>query len=162
MVLFLNKYNLLRVIILTLLFVFCDSGANSLIQATIPRILCPVEGSADHASLRAFSNRYMGILGENALLVKHAFDDTAALTSVEPRGAMYSMVGINIEFFDPAVIPNDEIFAQMLLKEENLFVLPGKCFSMPNFVRLVMCCPPEMLHDACNRMKAFCARHARR
>ena len=74
---------------------------------------------------------------------------------------MYCMIGINIEVLDNALIKDDADFAKLLLQEENLFILPGKCFTMDNFVRLVMCCPPEMLLDACNRLKAFCARHTR-
>ena len=134
-------------------------GANSLIQGTLPRILNPVEGSADAISLQTFNQRYKGILRDNADLVKNAFVDTPALTPVVPQGAMYAMVGINMALFDPKVISDDAVFAQLLLQEENLFVLPGKCFNIDNFVRLVMCCPAEMLQDACDRLKAFCARH---
>lgn len=136
-------------------------GANSLIQGTLPRILCPPEGSSDHASLKAFNDRYKSILRDNALMVKNAFADTSALTPVVPHGAMYAMIGIEMSQFDPVEIPDDAVFARLLLQEENLFVLPGKCFGLDNFVRLVMCPPAEMLQDACERMKAFCARHAR-
>lgn len=146
---------------LQLILLHVHTGANSLIQATLPRILCPPEGSSDRASLTAFSDRYKSILRENALMVKNAFADAPAITPVVPHGAMYAMIGIEMSLFDPAEIPDDAVFAQLLLKEENLFVLPGKCFGMDNFVRLVMCPPAEMLQDACERMKAFCARHTR-
>lgn len=139
----------------------CYLGANSLIQGTLPRILCPAPGSADHVSLKAFNERYVGVLRENAQVVKAALDGFSALSPVEPQGAMYAMVGINMDYFDPADISDDAIFASKLLQEENLFVLPGKCFSSDNYVRLVMCCPREMIQDACDRLKAFCTRHAR-
>jgi len=134
-----------------------SSGANSLIQGTLPRILTPT--GADATSLQAFNARYKDILRQNATLVKNAFVDTPALTPVVPQGAMYGMVGINMASFDPKKIPDDAVFAQLLLQEENLFVLPGKCFGVDNFVRLVLCCTAEMLQDACERLKSFCARH---
>jgi tyrosine aminotransferase len=137
------------------------AGANSLIQATLPRILCPAPGSADETSLKAFNQRYMGILRENAMVVKNAFADCAAITPVVPHGAMYAMIGINMEHFDAADISDDAVFASKLLQEENLFLLPGKCFNSDNYVRLVMCCPSEMIQDACERIKAFCGRHGR-
>jgi tyrosine aminotransferase len=103
----------------------------------------------------------MGILRENAEVVKGAFTDCPAITPVIPHGAMYAMIGINMECFDPADISDDATFASKLLQEENLFLLPGKCFSSDNYVRLVMCCPSEMIEDACGRIKAFCGRHGR-
>ena len=137
----------------------CSPGANSLIQGILPRILTPAPGSADAISLEAYNARYRGVLRDNANVVKSAFVNTAAITPVVPQGAMYAMLGINMALFDPKIIPDDAVFAQLLLQEENLFVLPGKCFNLDNFVRLVTCCPAEMLEDACERLKAFCARH---
>jgi tyrosine aminotransferase len=136
-------------------------GANSLVQYTLPRILCPTPGSADASSLKAFNDRYMGILRANAQLVQEYFKGTPAITPVVPQGAMYAMIGINMECFNPDDIADDAVFASKLLQEENLFVLPGKCFNSDNYVRLVMCCPAEMLQDACDRIKAFCTRHSR-
>lgn len=136
-------------------------GANSLIQGTLPRILCPTPGSADEQSLTAFNQRYVSILRDNANLVKEFFSDTPALTPVEPKGAMYAMIGLNMKYFNTDEIPDDAAFANKLLQEENLFLLPGKCFNSDNYVRLVMCCPADMLRDACERIKAFCGRHCR-
>lgn len=136
-------------------------GASSLIQAALPRILCPAPGSADAVALKAFHDRYVGILRANAELVQEAFKDTPAITPVVPQGAMYAMIGINMACFNADDVSDDATFAAKLLQEENLFVLPGKCFSSDDYVRLVMCCPPEMIQDACDRVKSFCARHAR-
>mmetsp|Transcript_87972 Transcript_87972/g.172084 ORF Transcript_87972/g.172084 Transcript_87972/m.172084 type:complete len:412 (-) Transcript_87972:164-1399(-) len=136
-------------------------GANSLIQGTLPRILCPTPGSADDVALKAFNARYVDVLRENAQVIKTSLEGFSALSPVEPQGAMYAMVGINMDHFDPVDISDDAIFASKLLQEENLFVLPGKCFNSDNYVRLVMCCPREMIQDACDRLKAFCSRHSR-
>merc|ERR1712020_236733 len=38
---------------------------------------------------------------------------------------------------------------------ESVFCLPGKCFNIPNFFRIVLTVPKEMLIEACNRMMEF-------
>jgi hypothetical protein len=43
---------------------------------------------------------------------------------------------------------------------EFVYVLPGSCFAAPNFFRVVFCAPTTKIQDACNRMRAFCERHA--
>ena len=45
------------------------------------------------------------------------------------------------------------------VEEESVFVLPGQCFSMPNFFRVVVCPPEDKLEAAFDRIDAFCVRH---
>jgi len=40
-----------------------------------------------------------------------------------------------------------------------VFTLPATIFNFPNYIRLVICPPPEKLTEACDRIAAFCARH---
>ena len=76
-----------------------------------------------------------------------------------PKGAMYIMLKINFDMlFD---IVNDSEFAQKLLMEENLSVLPGLCFRMGGYVRLVTCPPGEVIEDALGRLRYFCSKHNR-
>ena len=76
-----------------------------------------------------------------------------------PKGAMYIMLKINFELlFD---ISDDAEFAQKLLMEENLSVLPGLCFRMGGYIRLVTCPPGEVIEDALERLKHFCSKHNR-
>ena len=82
------------------------------------------------------------------------------LSVVTPQGAMYVMVGIDITKFDDS-IGNDTEFTQKLLDEEAVFVIPGKCFGIPNFVRVVLSGPEDTLKDAYSRMANFCKRHAK-
>lgn len=58
-------------------------------------------------------------------------------------------------------ITDDMVFTQLLLDEESVFVLPGKCFGQPNVVRIVFCAPAAKLAEAYDRMEAFCRRHAK-
>ena len=75
------------------------------------------------------------------------------LTVIVPQGAMYVMVGIDIGSFDS--ISNDLEFAQALLDEESVFVIPGSCFKMPNFFRVVFSAPHEKLTEAYDRTTHF-------
>lgn len=45
--------------------------------------------------------------------------------------------------------------------QEAVFLLPGSIFKCPNFVRLVISAPIELLHETAKRITEFCARHRR-
>ena len=82
------------------------------------------------------------------------------LALIEPRGAMYMMVQVLPERFDAASkVTDDASFAQLLLEEEAVFVLPGSCFGAPNFFRIVYTAPDQKLTEAYRRIVAFCERH---
>jgi tyrosine aminotransferase len=80
-----------------------------------------------------------------------------------PQGAMYAMVTLDTSCFDPS-IQDDLDFTTLLLKEENVFVLPGRAFGVdsPSFTvfRVVFCASVELLREATVRISDFCDRHA--
>jgi aspartate/methionine/tyrosine aminotransferase len=43
-----------------------------------------------------------------------------------------------------------------------VFVLPGSCFTMDSFFRVVLCAPADTMTDAANRIKKFCADHRKK
>jgi tyrosine aminotransferase len=65
-----------------------------------------------------------------------------------------------IDFSKFKDIADDLEFSQKLLQEELVVVLPGRIFKGENCIRLVICPPIDKLEEACNRIEAFCARHA--
>ncbi len=132
-------------------------GANSLIQAAIPRLLCPTSGSKDERDLQTFSKQYMDVLRTNAQICLNEAKSCPELTVVEPQGAMYTMIRVEIDRLKD--ITDDADFARKLLEEENLFILPGQCFNMANFVRLVICPPAHVVTEAFARFRSFCDRH---
>ncbi|CEI96097.1 Putative Tyrosine aminotransferase [Rhizopus microsporus] len=79
------------------------------------------------------------------------------LKPVTPQGAMYMMVGIEIEKFKD--IESDVDFSAKLLAEENVVCLPGECFKYPNFVRFVITPTIDKLEEAYKRIEAFCDKH---
>ena len=40
-----------------------------------------------------------------------------------------------------------------------MFILPGLCFGMSGFIRIVTCPPNEVIIDAFNRLKSFISKH---
>eukprot|EP01035_Chromulina_nebulosa_P016941 gene16941-22433_t len=132
-------------------------GANSLVQMSLPRVLTPTPGSADARSLASFHDRYMSILRSNASLCAELGDECPELDVVVPAGAMYAMIGIKIDQLDSIV--DDKTFTQMLLDEENLFLFPGSCFGLKNYIRIVICPPSEVIREAFERIKRFINNH---
>lgn len=74
-----------------------------------------------------------------------------------PSGAMYMMIGINIENFPE--YENELEFVQDLVKEQSVFCLPGECFDYPHYFRIVLTVPEDMLWEACIRISEFCDKH---
>lgn len=70
---------------------------------------------------------------------------------------MYMMIGIDTDRFPD--YDNELDFVQDLVKEQSVFCLPGQCFDYPNFIRIVLTVPKEMIVEACNRIAEFCAEH---
>lgn len=48
---------------------------------------------------------------------------------------------------------------ERLVSEESVFCLPGECFDYPNFMRLVLTVPKELMIEACLRIEAFFTRY---
>jgi len=133
-------------------------GANSLIQSALPALLTPAEGSADHAALQAFKADTMHQLYGNACIVAEGLAAIKGVTPIVPQGAMYVMIRIDADQL--VDIKDDVEFCQKLLTEESVFMLPGQCFGMPNYARVVFSAPADKLRVAVARIEAFCKAHA--
>lgn len=124
-------------------------GSNSLIQKCLPAIL--------HETDQAFYDSTLSVLEENAKFSYERLANVPGLKPVMPQGAMYMMVGIDIEKF-PGM--NDDMdFTQRLISEQSVFCLPGKCFKYPNYFRIVFTAPKDKLAVAYDRIAEFCAQH---
>lgn len=99
----------------------------------------------------------MQTLRDNTGICINTLKKIPELSMNVPKGAMYIMLKIEFDLlFD---ISDDSQFAQKLLLEENLSVLPGLCFSMGGYIRLVTCPPSDVIVDALERLRCFCSRH---
>lgn len=77
------------------------------------------------------------------------------LTTFEPRGAFYTFPNIKASGMD------DETFAETLLKEEKVAVVPGSAFGAggEGFVRACYATEYSQIEEALRRMERFMARH---
>jgi len=77
------------------------------------------------------------------------------LTTFEPRGAFYAFPRISASGMD------DDTFAEKLLQEEHVAVVPGNAFGMggEGFVRCSYATAYEKIEEALRRMEQFMSRH---
>jgi tyrosine aminotransferase len=91
-------------------------GPNSLIQAAVPDIL--------EKTPESFYKETIKQLEDNVKLSMEKVSKIDGLVPVQPQGAMYMMVGIEVDKFKD--IESDVEFSRMLLDEENVVCLPGE------------------------------------
>ncbi|CAO3593482.1 unnamed protein product [Absidia cylindrospora] len=126
-------------------------GPNSVIQAALQDIL--------HHTPETFYQETIEQLEKNTKISMDAVSKIPGLKPVQPQGAMYMMVGIELEKFKD--IGSDVEFSQKLLAEESVLCLPGECFTYPNFIRIVITPTVDRLEEAYKRMAEFCDRHTK-
>lgn len=124
-------------------------GPNSLVQGALADILSTVP--------ETFYAQTMDFIYRNAKLCFDRLRLVKGLDPYMPQGSMYLMVR-----FDPKSFPDidgDLDFTSKLMNEESVLVLPGKCFDFPNYFRLCLTVPSNVMKEALERMGEFCERH---
>ncbi|KAJ6638585.1 Tyrosine aminotransferase, partial [Pseudolycoriella hygida] len=124
-------------------------GCNSLIQGALPSIL--------RNTPQSFFDNLINVLYKNAQTAFQLIRKIPGLRPIMPEGAMYMMIGIDVDRFPE--YSNELNFVQDLVKEESVFCLPGQCFDYPNYMRIVLTVPEEMIIEACGRIAEFCENH---
>ncbi|EGT0014013.1 pyridoxal phosphate-dependent aminotransferase [Clostridium perfringens] len=76
------------------------------------------------------------------------------LTFIEPKGAFYVMIDVS-KVLKKANIKGSMEFANLLLKEENVVVIPGIAFGEDNFIRLSYATSEEEIIKGLKRIKKF-------
>jgi len=124
-------------------------GPNSLIQAAVPEILANTPSS--------YFDNIMSIVQENAETAFEALVKLPGLKPKKPSGAMYMMVGLDIECFPG--IKDDQAFAELLVQEQSVFCIPAVTFMCPNYIRIVLTMKHEKVVEACERIGLFVRDH---
>uniref|UniRef100_A0A6G1SJ96 Tyrosine aminotransferase n=1 Tax=Aceria tosichella TaxID=561515 RepID=A0A6G1SJ96_9ACAR len=125
-------------------------GPNSLIQGALQDILNNVP---EH-----FYRQTMDFIFKNAKICYERLKLIRGLRPYMPQGSMYLMVK-----FDPKVFPTiqgDLDFTSKLMNEQSVLVLPGSCFDFPNFFRICLTVPSNVMEEALNRIEEFCQKQA--
>ena len=125
-------------------------GSTTVVQHALPHLFNSIPESY-YATLTE-------TLESQAQSVVAACSGVSGLQCITPQGAMYVMVKLDLTAFRD--IASDSEFAQKLLSEQNVMVLPGACFNAPGFFRIVYCAPAPKLEEFAQRLAAFCKEHA--
>lgn len=124
-------------------------GPSAPIQAAVPTILA-IDDSLWLADI-------MASLKRAAMASAERVDEIKGLsTAATPEGAMYVLVRVDLEAFRGC--STDTMFAEELLAEESVLVLPGECFQASGYVRIVTTVPENVLQRAWDRIQDFCRR----
>ncbi|XP_065676307.1 tyrosine aminotransferase-like [Hydra vulgaris] len=121
-------------------------GANTIIQGALPRIFSETP--------KEWLDSNMQFIKDNATIAYSTLSKVKYLKPIQPRGAMYMMVGLDKELLD--VFEDDINFTQRLIVEKSVHCLPASCFDLPGFFRIVLTVPSHLLEEACNRIADFC------
>ncbi|KAJ7997760.1 hypothetical protein DPEC_G00215470 [Dallia pectoralis] len=126
-------------------------GACTIVQGALESIL--------NDTPQEFYQRTISFLKSNSEICFSELSTIPGLTPVMPSGAMYLMVGIEMENFPE--FEDDVQFTEHLVTEQSVFCLPATAFEYPNYFRIVVTVPEEMMVVACGRIREFCQRHYR-
>jgi len=124
-------------------------GANTIVQGALPNIL--------KQTPEAFFKETLDVIEENAKYAFERFENVPGLYPVMPDGAMYMMVGLDRKAFPE--FANCLKIVEGMVREQSVFCLPGKCFGINDFFRVVLTVPKENLETACDRIEQFCKDH---
>jgi len=127
-------------------------GASHLAQTAIPVLLD--RGNRDVTDWKeALRSKFE----EQASYIASRLSQIPGLEVLPSGGAMYMMIRIHRDKSEDTLC--DQQFTHLLLREENVFVLPGTCFGFPDAFRLVFSAPIGLLEEAADRIEEFCQRH---
>ena len=126
-------------------------GPCSLAQALVPALLNDTD-LGYHEDVRRR-------LAAHADIIQQELASVPGLNVIPAKAAMYLLVGIDREILK---VVDDVDFMEKLYETENVLVLPGRAFQLPNFFRIVITPPPEILREACDKIKRFCEARAGR
>ncbi|XP_050670137.1 tyrosine aminotransferase [Leptidea sinapis] len=124
-------------------------GPSTLIQRALPSIL--------KYTPQSFFDEVLLFIENQAKLAYDELRRAPGLKPIMPQGAMYMMIELKMALFPE--FKNEFQFVEQLVTEQSVFCLPGKCFEYPNYMRIVLTVPEEILREACQRITLFCTEH---
>ncbi|XP_021191290.3 tyrosine aminotransferase [Helicoverpa armigera] len=124
-------------------------GPNTLMQKALPRIL--------KETPQSFYDDTIRFIESQAKLAYQELKKTPGLRPIMPQGSMYMMIEIKTSLFPK--FDNELQFISKMCNEQSVLCIPGKCFNYPNYMRIVLTVPEEILREACVRITQFCEDH---
>ncbi|XP_068595800.1 tyrosine aminotransferase [Brachionichthys hirsutus] len=126
-------------------------GACSIVQGALETIL--------NNTSQSFFQDTISFLKSNSEICFNELSTIPGLNPVMPSGAMYIMVGIDMDRFPD--FKSDIDFTERMVTEQSVFCLPASAFEYENYFRIVVTVPEDMMLEACRRIREFCQHHYR-
>lgn len=141
-------------------------GVSHLQQSAIPALLS--QSTMPGNGLASWKENLRATLEKQAKLLCSSLDACEGLHIRSfPQGSMYAIVDVDLDRFRSrsangieSRIQNDVDFCQELVREENVFVLPGSSFGVPGTFRVAFSAPERTLETASLRIAEFCRRQS--
>lgn len=152
-------------------------GISHVMQSAIPTLLSPRT-----PGLVSWKQHLRSTLERQANLLSSRLQDCQGLQmKCPPQGSMYAILHLDFDaFFVPGSEPEEEHenenhnnhqrknvrissdvdFCHHLVREENVFCLPGSSFGVPGTIRVAFSAHETTLQKACSRIANFCHRHS--
>jgi len=125
-------------------------GANSLAQSIVPSLLTDTPQS--------YRDDVNAQLRSNCDISFEMLQRIEGLRPSKPKGTFYMMVEIDTKKLN---VEDDMDFTQKLVEQQSVYVLPGSCFKMNTFFRIIFSSPRASLIEAIERIDVFCQANRR-
>merc|ERR1712157_625336 len=134
-------------------------GVSHLQQSAIRELLVPSSSSVSaKRSVATWKKNFRSTIERQSLvLYSHLYQCDGLDARWIPEGSMYALVGLELDRFSD--IRTDVEFCKALVREENVYCLPGSAFGAPGTIRLAFASPESILEEAARRIVRFCQRH---
>ncbi|VEU42301.1 unnamed protein product [Pseudo-nitzschia multistriata] len=133
-------------------------GVSHLQQSVIPALL----SVSTTPGLARWKEDFRNVLKSQATLLCSKLMNECHCLDIRspPQGSMYAIVHLDLDCLDET-IQDDMDFVRLLVREENVFVLPGSSFGVPGTFRVAYSSCERILEMASQRIINFCHRHRR-
>lgn len=147
-------------------YVLCDAKIAKVMTSLQSNSTSNPCSIAQYASVAALHDgekeieNMRGVFEHRRNYICSLIDDIPAITCAKPFGAFYALCSIKSvigKSFNGQKITDDLSFAEILLNEKYVAVVPGTPFGAPEYIRLSYACSEESILKGLTRIKEFCA-----
>ena len=145
-------------------YVLCDKHIASVMSSVQSNATSNPCSIAQYASVAALDNgieeleNMRKVFAGRRDYICELIEDIPMLTCARPSGAFYALCGIQHfigKSYNGTVITDDVVFAEILLKEKFVAVIPGTPFGAEGYIRLSYACSEENIKKGLERIKDF-------
>lgn len=148
-------------------YVLCDPAIAKVMTSFQSNATSNPCSISQYASVAAFSGgekemaEMVNIFRKRRDLLCSLINEIPGLQCAVPDGAFYALININNfigKHFDGQTITDSLSFAEVLLKEKMVAVVPGTPFAAEGYIRLAYTCAEDTIKKGIARIADFCSK----